>query len=308
MTCCVVPCGISVLDGLTAKKKQGPSDARPKRLESAAVANGRGMLARGVPDAQVLGWWSSQVAHEADAARLTDWDPRVLCAETSTLAAAGHSPQRGLLDRGDRVMLLASDTGPGVAAALCVGQYIAGLALADTTYVSTPEGLPNEPVTAPAGGQLTIVRLRGLNPAHAAGGFIDAVAGIGRVLRAAFDTGERIEVHLTGGYKATLLHTLAMTEVLYSQDPDRVTALYVFEGADDPGSPAVSIGLRRFPPEYIDDMAAELSAVRDGRREPGAQTFKGMAWTEAGGLTAFGYGYLAVLGHKLSSARPGPTG
>jgi hypothetical protein len=306
MTCCVVPCGISVLDGLTFKKKQGPSDARPKRLVSAAAAHGSGVL--DLPDPQVLAWWSGQVAHDADAARLTDWDPRVLCAETSTLAAAGHSPLHGLLDRGDRVMLLASDTGPGVAAALCVGQYIAGLALADTTYVSTPEGLPNEPVNAPAAGQLTIVRLRGLNPAHATGGFIDAVAGIGRVLRAAFDTGDRIEVHLTGGYKATLLHTLAMTEVLYSQAPDRVTALYVFEGADDPGSPAVPIGLRRFPPEYIDDMAAELSAVRDGRREPGAQTFKDMAWTKADGLNAFGYGYLAVLGHKLSSARPGPTG
>jgi len=306
VTCYVVPCGISVIRGLDAKKKQGPPDAGPGRLVSAAKSRGNGM--RGLTDDKVIAQWSGQVAHDADAARLTDWNPRVLCAETSTLAAASSiEPLRRLLERGDRVMLLASDTGPGLAAALCVGQHIAGPELPDTTYMSTPGSLSDEPVAAPAAGQLTIVRLRGLDPAHAEGGFIDAVAGIGRVLRAAFDTGDALEVHLTGGFKATLLHTLAMTEVLYSQAPERVTARYVFEDAADPAGPAVPIGLRRFPGVYIDDMTVELSQVRD-HRKPASQTFEGMAWTERDGLSAFGYGYLAVLSQRLSPNRPGPTG
>jgi hypothetical protein len=311
VTVYVVPCGVSIISGLVTKADKGPPDARPSRLAKSAADRGRGVIAR--RDDQVIGWWAGQAAGDAAAAKLTSWDPRLLSAETSTLAAStGPGRLRRLLDGGDQVLLLASDTDPGVAAALLVAQHIAGLALPDVAYLTTPEGLPDTPLRAGlTPGTLTIVRLRGLDPRNTAGGFIDAVAGIGRALRAAFDVGQALEVHLTGGFKATLLHTLAMTEVLYSLDPGRVKACYVFEGDDD-SRVATSIGMRQFLPPYIRDMRSELAQMRHPERDRptklGTWTFEGMAWTAKDGLNAFGYGYLAVLGERLAAGRPGPTG
>lgn len=308
MTVYVVPCGVSIIDGLAAKKDKGPPNVKPGRLAKGAEDLGRGVLAR--PDQEVAGWWAKQAAAETSDAMLASWDPRVLSAETSTLAGSGGLGRlRELLDRQDRVLLLASDTARGVAAALCVAQHIAGMALPGVAYLTTPEGLADSPLGADLGpGTLTIARLRGLDPQHAQGGFIDAVAGIGRALRAALDVGDAVEVHLTGGFKATLLHTLAMTEVLYSLAPDRVTACYMFEDAGKPDAKATPIGLRRFSKESCDGMRAELAGIRDGKRHLGARTFEGLAWTDSGGLNAFGYGYLAVLGERLTPGRPGPAG
>lgn len=264
---------------------------------------------RDLPDDQVAARWADELADEADDARLTDWNSRILCAETNTLAAgSGVTRLRDLTAQGHRVVLAASDTGDGVAAALCAAQHIAGPDLAGVTYLSTPETLGAAPLGAESIREaVTVVRLRGLDPRHLSGRFITAVAGMGLVLRAALDTGEKIEVHLTGGFKATLLHALAMTEILYSLKPDRVTAHYVYEDAG-PAATAQAIGLRRFSQSYVDDMRAELTKVRDGGRQLGAETFEGMAWTSEDGLNAFGYGYLAVLGEPLSAGRPGDAG
>jgi len=246
-------------------------------------------------------------------AQLTAWDPRVLAAETNTLAAStGLGRLGGLLECGDRVVLLASDTERGVAAALYVAQHLAGLSLPEVAYLTTPSELHYGKWHVPLlPGTLTLARLSGLNPRHASTGFINAVAGTGLVLRAAFDVGEPLEVHLTGGYKATLLHTLAMTEVLYSLAPGRVKACYMFDDAD-PTAEIVPIGLRRFSPPLQNAMRDELTAARDGKLPLGTQIFEGLAWSkealQAGGkdpLNAFGYGYLAVLGEGLTPGRPG---
>ncbi len=315
MTVYVVPCGVSILDGLVPKADKGPRDAKPGRLVKHAEDLGQGVLAR--PDEEVCSWWADNAAAYADGARLLKWDPRVLCAETNSLAASsGLGRLHGrLLDRGDRVLVLASDTSRGVAAALYVAQHIAGTALSGVTYLTTPEGLTDTPLPLRLDpGTLTVARLRGLDP-RSQGKFIEAVAGIGRLLRAAFDIGEEMEVHLTGGFKATLLHTLAMTEVLYSLADDRVRACYVFEDSDDPHATATPIGMRRFDVADTDDMRGELTGIRDKERNKGARTLnkgartlEGLAWTEKGGLNAFGYGYLAVLGERLTPGRPGLAG
>lgn len=306
MTVYLVPCGVSLLEGIAAKKAQGPRDARPANLVKTAADLGHAVLGR--PDGEVLAWWRESASGHAAAAKLGRWEPRVLCAETSTLAASsGISRLRRLLDRGDVVVLLASDTDRGVASALYVAQYLAGFDLAGVTYLSTHQQVTFVPFDMRlAKGTLTVLRVRGLNAKQASGGFIDAVAGIGRALRAAFDFGDELEVHLTGGFKATLLHTMAMTEILYSLAPDRVRAVYLFEDAD---AAIMPIGLRRFSGEECRDMRLELSAVRDGRYHLGARTFEGIAWNGADGkLNAFGYGYLAVLGEDLSADLPGPVG
>ena len=192
----------------------------------------------------------------------------MLCAETHTLAAASRLGRlRELLDFRDRILVLASDTGLGVAAALYLAQHIAGLELPNVVYQSTPDGLPAGPLPLDLKpGTITILRLRGLDPAHASAGFIDAIAGIGLALRAAFDLGERMEVHLTGGYTATLLHTLVMTELLNSLDPDRVHARYVFEDTGSGSDSLIEIGLRQFDQEYCDAMRGELTVSANTAR------------------------------------------
>jgi hypothetical protein len=314
MTVYAVPCGVSVLSGLLAKKDHGPRDAKPGRLLRTAADLGRGVL--NLPDDKVVGWWAVQSADAAAAARLTAWQPRVLSAETNTLAASsGLNRLRDLLERGDRIVLLGSDTDSGIAAALYVAQHIAGISLSGVAYLTTPELLDGEKMHAALSpGTLTVVRLSGLNPKQASTGFINAVASTGLVLRAAFDVGEALEVHLTGGFKATLLHTLAMTEVLYSLAPDRVKACYMFDDADADAA-IVPIGMRRFDQITCEKMRYELTTVRDRKPPQGARTFEGLAWSEdalrAGSkdpLNSFGYGYLAVLGEGLTPGRPGPTG
>ena len=308
MTVYVVPCGISLLDGLIVKKEKGPKDCKPSRLVKSAADLGQAVL--GAADANVAEWWAGNAAPNASEARLLEWDPRLLCAETNTLAAGGRlGHPRELLDHGERLLLLASDTDHGIAAALYLAQYLAGLALPKVAYLSTPDMLTSVPA-APAldSGTLTVLRLRGLDPKQSPSAFVDAVVSIGVALRAAFDLGESMDVHLTGGFKATLLHTLMMTELLYSLDPDRVRACYVFEDTGSRADTLATIGLRQFEPAWCEDMRQELAAVKDREIHLGAQTFGGLVLAKDGKLNAFGEGFLAVLGQRYTPGRPGPGG
>ncbi len=301
----VVPCGVSLLDGLKTKMTGGPPNAKTASLVENATDLGRTVLE--LADADVVPWWAAHAVDDAEDARLLEWDPRVLCAETSTLAASRYGSLRGLLDGSNRVLVLASDTGRGVASALYLAQRLAGLDLGDVSYASSPEQLSSAPLDLSLQpGTLTVLRLRGLDPRHAAGGFIDAIASIGQALRAAFDLGERMEVHLSGGFKATLLYVLAMTELLHSIGPERVSARYLFEDSD---SEIMKIGMRQFSQAWCRDMRAELRALRDDQDYKGIPTLTDLVWDKAAGkLNAFGYGYLAVLDEPLTPLPPGPLG
>ncbi len=305
MTTFVVPCGISILDGLGRKlPSSGGAVGRfvnavdPHR--AAAWPHGYDQLA----DDELLASWAKEVADKADAAKLAEAEPVKLCAETHTVTrglAAQRLRLRELLDQGGRVLLLASDTRAGIAAAFCVATHLAG-GRERIAYLSTPAHDAPTLGATPAGGTVTVIRVRQLRPQHA--DLVEAAAGIGKVLRAAHDLGAPVEVHLTGGFKATLLHTLAMTELLYSMAPRQVSAWYVFEDVVDAGVGAapIPIGLRHFPDAYQRDMRRELTAV-DGHQYPGSETFKGVAWNEDSGrpeLNAFGHGYLAVLSRPVT--------
>ncbi|MEU4828521.1 hypothetical protein AB0H37_42290 [Actinomadura sp. NPDC023710] len=297
MTVYVVPCGVSLLDGLRTRK--GPLDSTAPDL--AELLEGQSNALPALADDAVTGWWADALAADVEDERLGAWDPRLLSAETHTLTASTTGRLSDLAAGGHTITLVASDTGLGIAAALCVAQHITGPHLPGVTYTSTPAELKDaaaDPrfVTGP----VSIVRLRGLDPGHPRNGFIPAIAGMGHVLRAAFDTGQDVQVHLTGGYKATLLHTMAMAELLYSLAPDRITARYVYEEAGVTAD-AHRIELRRFSAEAIDDMRTELALVRE-HRAPGHPRLRGAAWQAQGRtpeLNAFGYAYLAVLGEPV---------
>jgi hypothetical protein len=300
----VVPCGLSVLDQLGSKLPRGGSHVR-QFVD--AVQKGAWLRGTDLADDQaVTAAWSNRAAQKADAAGLSDVPHKRLSAETHSLATrvTAGSPRPG-----ERILLLSSDTPAGVSAAFCVARRLAGGPDADISYTSTPGQRDGVFVIPDPRAAVSVVRVRELRPAGAAA-LSAAVAGIGKVLRSAWDTGSAVKVHLTGGFKATLLHTLVMTEVLHSMTPNRVSALYVFEdaadtGSEDPAEP-VAIGLRAFPSEYISSMRTELTNVSAGAML-GSKSFENVGWTQdAAGvrsLTDFGYGYLAVLGR--SSRMPG---
>lgn len=292
MTTYLVPCGLSILNWMRAYGSGDPSK-RYATIDPAAVEDLLDEQEQWRSDEKRdLNVWRSTVLEKARAADVKRWDPRV-SAETSTLRA--RRPSGPLITDDDRIVLLASDTDEGISAALCVAAVVA---------VGDPDRIDGiaEPEDELRPGKVTVVRIDGLKPTSLSLG--RACEAMGTVLYNALESrpSERVEVHLTGGYKAALLHMLAMTEVAYSRFPSRVSAHYIFEG--DGGSAAghdkaVRIGLRLFPRDQLERMREELSYAKRGVPILGTPMFEGLAWEKYGDrtrLTDFGRGYLAVLG------------
>jgi hypothetical protein len=296
----VVPCGLSVLDKLGGKLSGGT----PATTFMKAIEHGRWLDGVELDDPEQVGTaWLDTAAGKAGKAGLSEVSAKRLSAETHSLATHVTSRPPG---NDQHVLLLASDTKLGLSAAFCVGQYLSGAPAGQITYASSPRVPDQAFKLRPAEALVTVIRIRGLGPAQTN---LDlAASGIGKTLRAAGDTGDAVEVHLTGGLKATLLHTLAMSEILHSVAPDRVTAWNVFENIEDSSSdqpkPPAQIGLRAFPREYLANMRSELARARTDS-VGGSRTFQGVAWTETADgkrhLNAFGHGYLAVLGEPSSA-------
>jgi hypothetical protein len=328
MTIYLVPTGLSVLDNLAKETGEPDWDVAPVDPgwvveQLTALAKTRAFAAD--PADAVSATWRREftgVAGDLDIAR---WGPSV-SAETSTLAARRRastgSPASALLDPDDTAVLLASQTTAGMCAALIVATALAGgdpgrVHVAETPTVPTATATASR---AAAGryplwpGQVTVVRIHGLAP-DGDNGFNVAAFGIGDVMRAvrgaaaSLPAGERrhVDVQLTGGYKAVLLHTMALAEILRSvADPDgtEVTACYLFEqpaSRPDAGPPvATDIGLRRFSATFCTTAARALSSVyRHPDRRPQSDDLDGVAWETRHGqrrLNAFGHGYLALLG------------
>jgi hypothetical protein len=290
MTTYLVPCGLSVLRKLRERNAPYPAtDAR-----AAFLAAEKQWRAESLPAAQLIADWARRVGVDAEDARVGEADRGTFCAETQTLALRAPAPLPRLLGQGHRVVLLASDTNDGIGAAMCTAYIMTGGDLSKIRYLTAPgkdqaRGFPE----LLAESTVTIVRIPGLGP-HT-GGVRTAVAAIGRVLYAAHLLGGDLEVHLTGGFKLTLLHTMAMTEIVYSMAPELTTAWYVYED----GADAVAIGLRLFSKDLLEDMREELTNAAHGRAPGGPATFKGQLWQQLGEgsqLTDFGEGFLAVLG------------
>lgn len=316
MTVHIIPCGRSILDGLRdPAKKPGPrtgervkADGSVKELRLAV------QRMRECDTAEVLKEWREAMeAGPRGKLRLHQWKTTV-CAESATLAARAGSELRDevLLPDGDSAVLLASDTDDGLLSALLAATRITG-GDTDRVHYTATSGADqaaerDRDLPGSSAGTVTVVLITRLGPPIHEGLSV-AVRGIGDVMRAVYerDTGD-IDVHLTGGYKATLLHTLALTEVLHSrvlqETRDRhVTACYLYEdaGADAGHEALTPIGLRAFQPDTLREMRCELTAV-DNRNSASTKLFEGLAWEQQPDrpprLTDFGHGYLAVLGRE----------
>jgi hypothetical protein len=261
-------------------------------------------------DEEVIRSWSRDLGVAVDEAKLAGWGPGV-SAETSTLVArtdTSAATSLGLiLDDGHAVLLLASDTARGLAASVTVAHLVAAGATDRIDYL-TAVGKHTDNHIDVRQGRVCVARIASLDP-RVKHGFRAATAGIGRMLRAAHGAAKQLDtdmkVHLTGGYKATLLPMLVMTEVLRSLDTASTTAWYLHDDEDPYGSPdAVEIPLRRFPPQHLEQMRKELIAVDKGRMPVGDRMFQGAAWDFDGDqvqLNGYGTGYLAVLGEQITS-------
>lgn len=296
MTIYVVPCGVSILDGLAKGRGHPVGAADGEILVDEARAWAERLRHGGYADGEVVDAWRDELADQVEAAEFPLWQPDV-AAETNTLAHRGVDLDRPLVDR--RVALLASDTAPGLASAMLVASRIAGDDLHRVRYTTAHGALGEHLVCTLPTGTVTVVRIVGLAP-DASDGLRSGAAGLGLALRAAYDAaaGDPVEVHLTGGFKATLLHLLSMTELLHSLADSNVTAWYLYD--DDPQlTGAVQIGLRQFTSGHLDRVAEELAAVRAGTEPPEWEfALEGAAWTRQDGqpkLNGFGTGYLGVL-------------
>lgn len=301
-------CGLSMLDALAIDRGRGRGGpAGPLRVLTERWAD---QLYHGESDLRA--WWS-QATDDLNDASLPWWTTEV-SAETATLAhRLGHaSPQiapgpvkelAATLRRvGHTVVLLASDTPRGLASAVLVGAQLVGGDPARVRFETVDATRGNAGDHKFESGSVTVVRVAGLAP-NARDGLAAGAAGTGLVLRAAYGTAlaQRLEIHLSGGFKGALLQTMAMTEILHSLDETPpVSAWYLFDDQTTPA--AAEIPLRRFTRGYLTTIEKELTLVATGRPpRPAEAVLEGVAWTrrpDINGhhLNGFGQGYLAVLG------------
>jgi hypothetical protein len=315
MTVYLVPCGLSMLDNLD-KGKGGPDPAPPDRAGAMTALRSwqrTGAVHRAAPGA-VLNDFRHTFEQIRDDLCLADWKPMV-SAETSTLAARTRHVDhlQRMLDDGHAVALLASQTEQGMLAALLVAAYLADEKLDRIMVAATPPPGPAADGRLATGsypmvpGTVTVIRISHLSP-DVTDGFRDATFGIGDVMRAARDIarGGTIEVHLSGGHKATLLQTMALAEILKSvavstvpAQNTGVSAWYLFEDA----ASVTEIGLRTFDEEVLPTMRDELDCAWRGKH-PQTNVLRGHGWLQNEWLqngqkytlTPFGRGYQALLG------------
>jgi hypothetical protein len=305
----VVPCGVSILDALSSGR--GYTAPAPDELIAAAQDFAHEVHAGAISSDVVVDEWKRQMADLVHDSRLVDRGPE-MCAETSSLAWRKDKHHRRLLDLSrflsnadNQVLLLSSDTVKGLASALLVATRIAprqgGQAPSYDAirYATTADERLRTAIRPRA---VTVARVVGLRP-DARDGFIKGAAGLGRALRVADNAAGStdIEVHLTSGLKATLLHLLSMTELLYSASASRVTAWYLHDEEDENQTRStVQVGLRRFPKEYLSMLREELAEVSQGRLPPSrTHTAEGIAWERGRTgtvINGFGTGFLEVLG------------
>ncbi len=268
----------------------------------------------GVTGAALMANWRDQWQSRAAGLRLCEWQPCVN-AELSTLAKRTNRTPLVMTDS-DTAVLLASQTGDGLLSALLTATYLVGGDLKRIRHSATPlasaghgntratYGLGQDP--GPRQGRVCVISINNLRPSPG-DQWRKAAGGIGDVMRAIREFGreEEIEVHLTGGFKATLLHTLALAEYLKSTvaNPASVTAWSLPDTEEESDNnwddtKPEQIGLRTFHITTVDMLRFELSAIKRNEK-PKTSEYAGVAWdTVASGrpaLNGFGYGYAALI-------------
>ncbi|MBN1173568.1 MAG: hypothetical protein JXA67_15465 [Micromonosporaceae bacterium] len=254
-------------------------------------------LADGGPDAVAL------ARRAVDAAGVAMW-PTFATAESTTLATVtGHATVGG----DDLVILIATDTVPGLLSAFWNAALLLRGDFGRLDYLDDP------PITwddrdeqrLKVRGRLLVARIRGLDLSRAEdpGEAMRRLGHLGRLVLESTNADERIVVHPSGGYKATIPFIIGIAEgmrsVRVAQDgkPPQVEASVVHEDSKPPRK--IDMPLRRFKTASV---TAELRVFGTSRRstlKPSGDALEGYAYNREGNhwtLTPFGEGFLALIG------------
>jgi hypothetical protein len=243
--------------------------------------------------------WLSDAIHRL---RPATWPPR-FSAEVDSLSRWGAS----VVPRDDLVVLLATDTVPGLVAAVWNALR---LAAGDPDRVRYLPGTGHRP-SGDARGCAVITRVGGLDAGDERG-FTEAMGGLGvlgRLLREATPRDEPYALHLSGGFKAAVPYLVGLAEAFRSVDPGRNVKAYVLHDTAPLSAPPISLPLRRL---RADVVRAELipfaaSGRYDQKEPPGGGVLDGYAYErDAAGYrrTAFGEGLHLLFGFGPESFAP----
>ena len=228
MTSFILPCGTSLLDHLGHAVAAFVDQARALRINEAPPPDWVGAL-------------------KAAAVPLGAPDPLKVSAESASL----HRHQPNLV-QGDHVVLLASDTPEGVAAAILNARLFGGA----TTFWTDPPtdgAAPTELERGRRSAKADIIRVAGLAPIRT-----DTFAGAMEVVARAFrwvvqrERGE-VVLLLTGGYKATVPYLTVLAEYAKALAPVQAFCLHEGDGVNIPDP--IEIFLRTV------DLAADRAEI-----------------------------------------------
>lgn len=196
--------------------------------------------------------------------------------EVDSLRAEGLQPA-------DNLLLLASDTDDGEAAAKLVS-----VLLGRTTFTLCHSA---QDWRIGDGPQTTIIRCQDLDPSDACT-FRQGVASLIAALclipdRVSADSTEDVVIHLGGGFKATLPFLLPIVEIIANRCEPRVRASVLWERSNRP----IDVPLRSV---NFDDLREEISLARAQNLPAGRALF-------GNGFLHDGYGQLTVLGRALKT-------
>lgn len=229
---------------------------------------------------------------------LTRVEPRLwpakASAELSTVSAKNEPGKSVALPEADTAILLASDTGKGLRAALFNAVAFADGKLDRVCYL--PE--PTKEIASQRG-KVVIVRVPGLDAGDPAG-FVEAMKGLGAlgqgVDRMLEEAGDVAFFHLSGGFKAALPFLLGLGEALRSlRGKGKVQAFALHELSDDR---SIELPLRSFSPDLLAKQLANTNT--DGyftAPPPDGRPLAGFAYEEVDNdwrLTPFGFALRAL--------------
>ena len=262
---------------------------------------------------------AAEVIEEAD---VRSWGWRASAEATSLHALSAQTAhigtgviggtRHGLVDSEDLVVLLASDTGAGLLAAFWNAALLRGGDLGQVAYLDDPAGdviTASGPIRGlPVRGGVLVARIQNLNlnadkdPRPA----MRHLGVLGRRVLEGLADGEGVQVHLSGGYKATIPFMIGIAEGLRSvrvagRNPSAVRAFVVHQDSfmpDPAGEPQlIELPLRFLNSGVLDDELDRISGTAQPGEDLGA--LEGYAYLRVADRferTAFGEGLIELLG------------
>lgn len=239
------------------------------------------------------------------------WPTTISAESTSVKVVCGTNG----VSPGDLMILLASDTVDGMLSALWNACFLtAGADPSVVDFSAGPHrsGAPWTGLDRRGRVRIQVVPQLDLSRPRQADQAMRRLAEIARAVLVDLGHAEKVVVHLSGGYKATIPFLIGIAEGMRSVDaaghgPAQVTAHVVHDSSivgDDPT--AVPIPLRRFDQHVLQQELMPFTDGRARRADLTHQLLFGYAYDTDGEahvrLTPFGHGLMALVGQPCEAS------